>query len=1158
MKTGRQYIASLLALFMLLTYLPVQAGFLEDEIFFDDMESYAVGYVPEGITGWGSNSDKPVSVQEISGNKVIRYGNETTSSGGYGRTQYGPYEGKLWATVDLLFPDSFENFRLSFTNENAHTLCILEFNGSGRLTLMEVRDETGRKQNTVLCETLPVHSGWLTFRAHIDTEAQTIRFLYKAEDDADFTAIPGTYDFCYKNWAGASEVQKKSNLYRMQFANAESTAPIGTYFYLDNFGLYYDREIITDKDKDYVEIKKILDISDRNSYGYTFPETVNLDLEGFVSRELPVTWTDSSGSPISGYTEFDTVGLRVYKGTIENTDKWVELTLDVRNRQIQNIDKIYASAYQFDDYTLPETVSALMDDGSYKDVKVEWETRVVDTSETGTRMITGTVLPWNDSAEWHTSVTLYLGITIHGVKSVKNLYVGVPVGSVYTLPDRIPAVTENGEDKEVAVEWNAAAPDTSVPGVYNYTGKVSGFIKPVKLRVTVYEENEDDNNLLDILLEYYENVLTEGRDRTRYGVDASEPHPIFAAGINRLTGEHAMWQHKTGGNVPLTDLASQTCLLKGLMGMTQLTGDDKYRRAVYDAYKYYLENCRYDHNGLIAWGGHMAFNMATYELWDELDTDELKDHYPLFDVMYDIDPQKTEEYIKALWAAHIKDTTNLEFSRHFTMSKEKSGTEIDSIFKRIQGKTSQGAFNKDLEPFFEASDGLITFITAANDYISAAGELYALTGDDDALQSAFDLQNMYLKGRHDGSLDGKEPTGLIPFLFTKIGKFREPILDVWDDMYTNSGFGDRIKFNLFDMDQDNPYLSDFGAEYDYSIDIVIYCYNPMVMFKLAENCDEATKKYLIEEAVETLASFLKVKYDPAKNQSRPMLIDGTDLTGYVRKRTGYTGNIGVTFEPWELESDYILAFIRGYINAMEYEGEKMNEYAQTIWGGIRNMFDYYGVGDVGTAPGENMSLNFNTSCEEPFVLISLCEAYNKFGVEKYLELARVVANNIVQNRFVDGYFYSKENQLNANFNAEEPYSVMYFLASTMGIAENVPEHFGSRGYFQFDWWDESTQEAKKLYSSKLWALTVSSEILAESIELNTSELELKVGEKYTLRAGIEPENTEDQTVEWQSSDKNVCIVNEDGIVTAISPGTAQIIATAISGGCEATVTVKVE
>ena len=66
-------------------------------------------------------------------------------------------------------------------------------------------------------------------------------------------------------------------------------------------------------------------------------------------------------------------------------------------------------------------------------------------------------------------------------------------------------------------------------------------------------------------------------------------------------------------------------------------------------------------------------------------------------------------------------------------------------------------------------------------------------------------------------------------------------------------------------------------------------------------------------------------------------------------------------------------------------------------------------------------------------------------------------------------------------------------------------------------------------------------IAVTSITLNKAALELKEGETFTLTATVTPNNATDKEVIWSSSDKSVATV-EDGVVTAISEGTANIIA----------------
>lgn len=84
-------------------------------------------------------------------------------------------------------------------------------------------------------------------------------------------------------------------------------------------------------------------------------------------------------------------------------------------------------------------------------------------------------------------------------------------------------------------------------------------------------------------------------------------------------------------------------------------------------------------------------------------------------------------------------------------------------------------------------------------------------------------------------------------------------------------------------------------------------------------------------------------------------------------------------------------------------------------------------------------------------------------------------------------------------------------------------------------------------------------VQVESLKLEPSELSLTEGEVSELSVTILPEDATDKTIYWESSDPTTVTV-EDGKVTAVAPGKADIIASAaggtVTGKCVVTVTPK--
>ncbi len=101
-----------------------------------------------------------------------------------------------------------------------------------------------------------------------------------------------------------------------------------------------------------------------------------------------------------------------------------------------------------------------------------------------------------------------------------------------------------------------------------------------------------------------------------------------------------------------------------------------------------------------------------------------------------------------------------------------------------------------------------------------------------------------------------------------------------------------------------------------------------------------------------------------------------------------------------------------------------------------------------------------------------------------------------------------------------------------------------------------TKEGK--FKAKCKITVIDKVIHPEKISLNKTSVTLVKGKTVKLKATLDPADTTDKTVKWRSSSNFIASVDENGKVTALTPGTAEITATTKDGGlkavCKVTVT----
>lgn len=83
------------------------------------------------------------------------------------------------------------------------------------------------------------------------------------------------------------------------------------------------------------------------------------------------------------------------------------------------------------------------------------------------------------------------------------------------------------------------------------------------------------------------------------------------------------------------------------------------------------------------------------------------------------------------------------------------------------------------------------------------------------------------------------------------------------------------------------------------------------------------------------------------------------------------------------------------------------------------------------------------------------------------------------------------------------------------------------------------------------------DVSVTGVSLDKTSAELEVGGTLTLTATVEPANATNQNVSWSSSDVKVATV-ENGTVTAVAAGTADITVKTADGGKEAACTITVK
>ena len=530
-------------------------------------------------------------------------------------------------------------------------------------------------------------------------------------------------------------------------------------------------------------------------------------------------------------------------------------------------------------------------------------------------------------------------------------------------------------------------------------------------------KKEEDKKRLQVIIDYVDKVFETQKD-PYHGT------PLFADAINVRTGELFSWRNEDDTAFVVSNLSTQQNFMRLLVGLSAVTGSSNYKEAAVMATKYMLDHyMAQDH--LLYWGGHTYVNLETKEVVgpdNKAMVHELKNCFPYYDLMFEVDKEKTSQFIEAFWNAHIYNWEDLEVGRHGEhLAKPKDYPFNHAFVEKEPHRMSIG----------------LSFLNAGNDLMYAATKYYQHNEDEKAYKWSEYLEKQYVGAR--------DPiTKLGAYQFTQKVQDIDPIANQIPDSDTNSQYGDRAK-------------RQFGHRYPNALEtrmllggrpLTIYAINTLMQLELYLEIGERAKNYK-KWAIEAVLAFIHYLYNPKDYTVKPMITDGTDLTGYTLEKDGYYGKKGTVLKPVKITSHYLLAFAKAYFVIKE-DPEIQDEDRKAIWETIRSMAKGLDLGDIGEEIRKNQSsaVNLETTNSDGRALFAVLELYKITRREDLLDLARVIGNNIVETCYHYGYFTLGKDYVYSEVDMVEPLALLALEAAIQGKVEAIPKFMNGKGFIE--------------------------------------------------------------------------------------------------------------
>ena len=495
-----------------------------------------------------------------------------------------------------------------------------------------------------------------------------------------------------------------------------------------------------------------------------------------------------------------------------------------------------------------------------------------------------------------------------------------------------------------------------------------------------------------------------------YGIDnyGVERSPLFADLVDSETllapRIGVIFKRELSKRMMVSEYAGQQNFMRTLVALTKLTGIKRYRRAADDSARYMFDRYWDESAGLLKWGEHNLVNLYTEGTVGLKGTQhELKGSLPYYTFLYQVDPEKSRLMMEGIWQAHLRDWKSLAFGRHGKYQPHK----LDgSVWKKPWS-----------DPGIDFEEGHLAFIASGFELANGALRAGYIENNPEIAQWGQRMVHQFVRQAH-------PRTKLIPSMLYHPS--RDPN-------------GDRVRRSYMpeypQAREKDTYLMGYQADL-----------NTAMLGILAAAKDLSDNKAIYTESLQEdiegirdhLKGYFKYAYNPKTHKIKVIIVDGTDLTGYVTKNVSY----GTSADPI-VEHHVFEVIYPEYSRAITFFPKD-----KELWVALRTLLQNEGAGDIGTFEAKRPKVDPTTTCDSPYILFALIDLFESTENRSYLDFADVVAANTYKNRFhpKTGLFTKDQDHHLAQVDTYEPLAFVTLWAAKHGKLDEVPRFNGGGRY----------------------------------------------------------------------------------------------------------------